>query len=144
MRLTVVSAGSRSLGPLDAIVDRTTWDPRTFSQILADADVGIMPLYDTEFSRGKCAYKVLQYGAAALPVVGSPVGTNATVLAELGGAAPGPGEWVDAVASVFDASASTRMSLGDAARRAVEESYSFEAWETRWRVAVGVGSASGE
>jgi glycosyltransferase involved in cell wall biosynthesis len=138
MRLTVVSSGSRSLGPLDAIVDRAAWTAGTFSRILADADVGIMPLYDTEFSRGKCAYKLLQYGAAALPVVGSPVGTNAAVLAGLGGSAPARGEWADALAAVFDASASARTNLGVAARRAVEESYSFAAWEARWRSAVGV------
>jgi glycosyltransferase involved in cell wall biosynthesis len=137
LRLTVVSAGSASLGGLDAMVDRISWSPLTFADLLCDADVGIMPLFDTEFSRGKCAYKLLQYAAAALPVVGSPVGTNAAVLADLGGAAPAREEWVDAVAAVIDGSAAARTRLGRLARAGVEESYSFTAWEERWRAAVG-------
>ena len=125
-------------------MDRVPWDPGTSAQILADADVGIMPLHDTEFTRGKCGYKLLQYGAAGLPVVGSPVGANAGVLAALGGAAPASGEWVDAVTGVLDAGASERRDLGDTARRGVETSYSFGAWESRWRYAVTGESAVGE
>jgi glycosyltransferase involved in cell wall biosynthesis len=138
MRLTVVSAGSASLGALDPMVDRVAWHPLTFSQALSDADVGIMPLQDTEFSRGKCGYKLLQYAAAALPVVGSPVGANAAVLAALGGEAPRDAEWVDALACIVEASASARMAMGGRARHAVEESFSFTAWADRWRDAVGV------
>ncbi len=79
-RLRVVSAGRRSLGPLEAMTDRVTWTPSSFASSLADADVGIGPLVDDAQARGKCAYKLLQYGAAALPVVGSPIGANASVL----------------------------------------------------------------
>ena len=128
-RLTLISAGRLPLGELEAMTDRVDWDgPRT-DALLAEADCGIMPLPDTPFARGKCAYKLLQYGAAGLPTVASPVGVNARVLDELGGlAAPDAESWVPALVDLLRAGDADRRAAGAAARRAVEERYSFAAW----------------
>lgn len=128
-RLTLVSAGQRPLGELDSMTDRVQWDgPRT-DALLAEADCGIMPLPDTPFTRGKCAYKLLQYGAAGLPVVASPVGVNAGVIQELRGhAAEDLDSWVSAVVDLLQEPEPARRERGLAARRAVEELYSFAAW----------------
>ncbi|CCH88127.1 Glycosyl transferase group 1 [Modestobacter italicus] len=128
-RLLVISAGNRPLGDLDAMVDRVTWaGPRT-DALLVEADCGIMPLPDTPFTRGKCAYKLLQYGAAGLPVCASPVGVNAQVVDQLGGcAATDHGAWVDALTGLLTEPAADRRARGRGARRAVEEHYSFGAW----------------
>ena len=76
----MISGGNRSLGTLDGMIERVEWSPRGFAAELAAADVGLAPLRDDEFARGKYAYKSIQYGAAALPIVGSPVGTNRHVI----------------------------------------------------------------
>jgi glycosyltransferase involved in cell wall biosynthesis len=57
-------------------VERVPWSSATEAESLAGAHIGIMPLTDDEWARGKCAFKLLQYMAAALPCVASPVGAN--------------------------------------------------------------------
>jgi glycosyltransferase involved in cell wall biosynthesis len=128
-RLTVISAGDRSLGELDAMTDRVQWAGPATDALLAEADCGLMPLPDDPWTRGKCAYKLLQYAAAGLPVVGSPVGVNAQVLEQLDGfAATDVESWVETVVGVLEASEADRRAHGLAARRGVEEHYSYAAW----------------
>ncbi len=136
-RLTVVSAGRRPLGELEVMTDRETWDgPRT-DALLAGADCGIMPLPDTPFTRGKCAYKLLQYGAAGLPAVASPVGVNAGVIGRLDGLpAEDTDSWVDALIGLLQEPEAARRARGEAARRAVERHYSFGAWQSEFRRAL--------
>lgn len=137
LTLRVISRGQRSFGPLDEIVERVDWHPETFGAQLADADAGLMPLPDTEFTRGKCAYKLLQYGAAALPVIGSPVGVNREVIEQLGGlAASNAAEWESTVRSIHASKSAERQGMGEQARRAVDASYSFEAWAPQWKEAM--------
>jgi glycosyltransferase involved in cell wall biosynthesis len=137
MRLTVVSAGDAELGPLDAIVDRVAWSPQTFGAVLADADLGLMPTPDSAWSRGKCGYKLLQYGAAGLPMMGDPVGVNAEILRRGDGIAPeSADDWADALTGFFSESATRRAERGAAGHRTVRDHYSFSAWESVWRQAV--------
>lgn len=144
LRLTVISAGSQSLGALDPVIDRRPWSESTFRSDLAGADFGIMPLTDTPYTRGKCAYKLLQYAAAGLPVIGSPVGANERAIDLLGGySAATQDEWYAAGAAVLEMSASARRAHGEKARAAVTEHYSFGAWEPRWRAAMGLPDGSG-
>ena len=125
------------------MVDRVQWAPATFAQELARADLGLMPLRDDEWSRGKCAYKLLQYGAAALPLVGSPVGANREVLSRAEGLAPrSVDDWYDAMVQLLEESDESRARRGRAARRAVEENYSFRSWEPTWVEAVGLAAAA--
>jgi glycosyltransferase involved in cell wall biosynthesis len=132
-RLTVVSGGQRSLEELDVMTDRVTWDGSRTDALLADADCGIMPLPDNPFSRGKCAYKLLQYGAAGLPAVASPIGVNADVIGQLDGLAPAAADcWVDALLGVLREPEARRRARGEAARRAVEDHYSFDAWQSEF------------
>ena len=57
-------------------VERIAWSAQTEAESLAAAHIGVMPLTDDAWSRGKCAFKLLQYMAASLPCVASPVGAN--------------------------------------------------------------------
>jgi glycosyltransferase involved in cell wall biosynthesis len=143
-RLTVIGdpeVRSPLLGPM---VDVVAWSEQVQHDALADADVGIMPLEDDPYSRGKCGYKLLQYSAAGLPSVGSPVGTNASILRSLGQAgATGPDEWYDALAALLAAPAERRAELGRTARARVESEFSFDSWETRWLEAVGLDRTAG-
>jgi glycosyltransferase involved in cell wall biosynthesis len=88
-------------------------------------DVGLMPLEDDEWSRGKCGLKALQYMALGIPPVVSPVGVNATIVrdGENGFHARNEAEWVDRIELLLR-NPELRARLGAEARRTVEESYS--------------------
>ncbi len=60
----------------DVAVEPVLWSSATEADALAGAHIGVMPLSDDAWARGKCAFKLLQYMAAALPCVASPVGAN--------------------------------------------------------------------
>jgi glycosyltransferase involved in cell wall biosynthesis len=90
----------RSLDP--ARVRNLAWSANGECAALAQMSVGLMPLPDTEWTRGKCSFKMLQYMACGIPAVVSPVGTNIEVLAhgELGIGARTKDEWVDALVTI--------------------------------------------
>jgi glycosyltransferase involved in cell wall biosynthesis len=97
---------------------------------LSSFDVGIMPLPDTEWARGKCGYKLLQYFSAGVPAIASPVGVNSSIVGndeQRGLLASTLEEWRSALATlVTDAKA--RAEMGSNARRFVEREYSYERW----------------
>lgn len=137
-RVRVVSAASSAAVPgLEGLMDRVRWSPDTFPGELSSADVGLAPLRDDPFARGKCAYKLLQYAATGLPMVGSPVGANQLALDRFSGwPATSRDEWVDALCEAIGASAATRAERGTRAAAAVQQHYSFRAWASEWRSAV--------
>jgi glycosyltransferase involved in cell wall biosynthesis len=61
-------------------VEYKTWSASTEVDDIRGFDVGIMPLEDTPWTRGKCSFKMLQYMACGVPAIVSPVGTNTDVL----------------------------------------------------------------
>jgi glycosyltransferase involved in cell wall biosynthesis len=77
-RLLVVADGTPRLPGVDAEV--VPWTEPGEADLLRRMDVGLMPLTDDPWSRGKCAFKLLQYGATGIPSVASPVGANLSVL----------------------------------------------------------------
>ncbi|MCQ2377961.1 MAG: glycosyltransferase [Victivallaceae bacterium] len=106
------------------------WDPATQETLLAKSHVGIMPLDDGAFARGKSAYKLIQYLGAGIPAVASPVGENRFVLAEneTGCFARDPGEWCDAIVS-FSADPRRAEKFGAAARLAAKRYLRDALWE---------------
>jgi glycosyltransferase involved in cell wall biosynthesis len=122
---------------------RTPWSLEMVSTIGERWDVGVMPLADGVYERAKCGYKLLQYGAAGLPSIGSPVGVNARLLDDLDGLAPVDASgWIEALRTVLTEPASRRARRG-LAGRAVAAAHSYERWEPAWRDAVGIGAAGG-
>ncbi len=114
---------------LDGIpVDYRPWSEEQEAAELGGFSVGVMPLLDDPWTRGKCAFKLLQYGAASLPAVASPVGANRDVIQEgvTGYFARNPEEWQGRLEELLDSPA-RREEMGRAARRLVEERYSLAA-----------------
>jgi glycosyltransferase involved in cell wall biosynthesis len=85
-------------------IEKIQWSPDTEKQYLANADIGIMPLDDSEYSRGKCAFKLLQYMAAGLPCIASPVGANCDVVThgDNGYLASTPEEWTETLSLLIN------------------------------------------
>jgi glycosyltransferase involved in cell wall biosynthesis len=126
MRLRVVGAPvPERFAGLPA--ESRAWSEATEIAQICAFDVGIMPLDDTPWERGKCAYKLLQVMAAGRPVVASPVGANRQVVRHgiNGFLADSTEEWITALKSCA-ADTELRRRLGAAARRTVEETYSLD------------------
>jgi glycosyltransferase involved in cell wall biosynthesis len=140
-RLTLIGTTRPTLGTLEGIVDRVTWSEANQRTGLAEIDLGIAPLPDEPYERGKCGYKLLQYAAAATPAIGSPIGVNSEILSRFDWPAPtGVDDWADAIMSVLASSTAARARLGQGAREAVGLEYSYAAWLPLWRQAVGLAS----
>lgn len=73
------------------------WTKETYVEEMANFTIGIMPLINTEFNRGKCGFKLIQYLNMKKPVVASPVGVNKEIVYGNGILADKEEEWVDAI-----------------------------------------------
>ena len=99
----LIATGARPMQIPDVDVEVRSWSEQTEVRDLCEADVGVMPLPDEPWARGKCAFKLIQYMAVGLPTVCSPVGANAEVVTpETGLFATGPDEWVTALKALRD------------------------------------------
>ncbi|MBK6342437.1 MAG: glycosyltransferase family 4 protein [Flavobacteriales bacterium] len=109
------------------------WRKDTELDDLRAMDIGIMPLPDDEWARGKCGLKGLQYMALGIPTLMSPVGVNSEIIQDgVNGYLPRTTEeWVDSLARLI-ADADLRRRMGEEARRTVEERYSTRAWRDRY------------
>jgi glycosyltransferase involved in cell wall biosynthesis len=104
------------------------WKKDTEVKDLQEIDIGIMPLPDDEWSKGKCGLKGLQYMALAIPTIMSPVGVNGTIIQDAvnGFLAGTTEEWVNKLSKLIE-SASLRKEIGEKGRETVVSSYSVEA-----------------
>jgi glycosyltransferase involved in cell wall biosynthesis len=103
------------------------WDEATETSEIHGFDLGIMPLPDEPFERGKCGYKLIQYMACGLPVVASPVGKNKEIVEHgvNGFWASTEAEWLSAL-SIMRADKKKRILMGAAGRKKVEHEYSLK------------------
>lgn len=137
VRVVMVGAeGPDTVNRENCIVDRIPWSKSTEATLLASFDVGIVPLCDTPWEHGKCAYKLLQYGATGVAAIGSPVGVAGSILASVNApiASTIP-EWEAALRDllVFQ---EERRRLGRDLRSHVLKHYSYDSWQTDWIAAV--------
>lgn len=124
-RVVVVGGGRFEADGVE--VEHRPWRSATETADLADFDVGLMPLPDAEWERGKCGLKALQYMALGVPAIVSPVGVNASIVrdGENGLVAATGDDWERALGSLLSDPAA-RARLGAAGRRTVETEYSAE------------------
>ena len=123
--LRVIGGESVRLPGVD--VEPVLWTSGIEAVRISECDVGIMPLRDSPWEQGKCSYKLIQYMAAGLPTVSSPVGANLDVVVngETGLFAATPDAWVDHL-EVLLREAAMRKRLGEAGRARVEVRYCLQ------------------
>ena len=111
----------------------TRWYPGVECLVLPYWDVGVMPLGDGEWERGKCSFKALQYMAAGLSVVVSPVGMNAELLnqGDIGYGPKSREEWSEALVTLLRNRSYCRF-LGQNGRLLAENCYSLDSVSDRW------------
>ena len=114
------------LAPMPA--EHVTWRLESLIDDLHRIDIGIMPLADTEWNRGKCGGKIVQYMSIGIPSVNSPVGINSEIIEEgvNGCLAAGRDEWVDKLGRLIE-DAGLRRRMGENARTTAEERFSNQA-----------------
>lgn len=103
-------------------VEKHIWSLDTQCSDLLECDIGLAPLPDNRFTRGKCGFKILQYLAAGLPVVASPVGVNGDFIhkSRAGLIAATPEQWKNAIVKMVQ-DAALRNQLGQNTRQFVQQ-----------------------
>lgn len=102
-------------------VEKRPWSEQTQAADLVTSDIGLAPLPDNRFTRGKCGFKILQYAAAGLPVVASPVGVNRDYVRDnvTGYLASDTEEWADRISRLVE-NAQLRKNMGQSACESVK------------------------
>ncbi|HIO50410.1 TPA: glycosyltransferase [Candidatus Poribacteria bacterium] len=125
VRFVAVGASEESV--CDLPMEAKPWSEETEIQSIRGFDIGIMPLVDDPWERGKCGYKLIQYMACGVPVVASPVGVNKDIV-EPGGngyLAQDLHDWAQALRRLMS-DKELRQRLGDNGRQQVEARYSLQ------------------
>lgn len=136
-RCRVVVVADRAPDMPGVEVEFHSWSLEKEVDEIRAMDVGIMPLPDSPWTRGKCGYKLILYLACGVPAVASPVGVNADVIAheQSGFLAGDDGEWEQALLQVLR-DAHLRKQFGERGRADMIEQYSIDAWKERFLEAV--------
>jgi glycosyltransferase involved in cell wall biosynthesis len=108
-------------------VERHRWSQATEAAVLASCDIGVMPLTDTPWERGKCGLKLIQFMACYLPVVASAVGANLEIVEEGGSGflVKSPAGWKSALERLAG-DKELRQQMGSRGREIVEERYNLQ------------------
>lgn len=132
IRVRAVGAGRAAEADRFDGLELVEWSEESEIAEVQGMDIGIMPLIDAPFERGKCGYKLIQYMACGIPTVASPVGVNATIVepGRNGFLATGEGEWRAALMELIDDLA-LRRRLGLEGRQKAVESFSLQSQAPR-------------
>jgi len=103
------------------------WSLDTEVPSILQFDIGIMPLANSPWAKGKCAYKLIQYMACGIPVIASPVGMNSEVVSPgaNGYLAHDPTSWIEKLEILIQDQA-LRKKLGYQGRKDVEEKFTLQ------------------
>jgi hypothetical protein len=125
VRLEVVGGEAPRLNGIEVL--ERAWSPEVEQLVLGGMDIGLMPLDDTPWARGKCAYKALQYMASGVPGIVSDVGISAQVAAGAGWVADSEAQWVEGLHLLAD-DPDLRCRLGAVGRQRIERDFSPAHW----------------
>jgi glycosyltransferase involved in cell wall biosynthesis len=124
LRLTVIADATLPDPPLP--VEHIPWSVQAEAAALCRGDIGIAPMPADPWTQGKCGFKIVQYMAAGLPVIASPVGSQSDLVADGTGLLPQRLEdWPAAIKAMAD-DPTARQRMGAAGRARAEERYSLQ------------------
>lgn len=111
---------------------RIPWSNETEAPELGKIDIGIMPLYDDKFERGKCGFKLIQYMGCSKPLLSSPVGVNEIMVDQgvNGYSCITPSDWKEHLLQLLK-DQNLRSKMGEAGRIDYEQKYTQESWGPR-------------
>jgi glycosyltransferase involved in cell wall biosynthesis len=119
--LTLLTIADETLADTPLPVEHRAWSAYTEAASLVEGDIGIAPTPTDPWTLGKCGFKIVQYMAAGLPVVASPVGANAELVREGGtGYLPQTDEAWAAAIQLLAGEVEQRRQMGRAGRARVE------------------------
>ncbi len=119
----LVTVGAPPLDLPGVPLEQHDWTLDSEARLIESFHIGVMPLSDTPWERGKCGYKLIQYMASGRPVVASPVGVNPQIVGDdVGFLAADETAWLHAFRALGEAP-ERRAEMGRAGRRLVEENY---------------------
>jgi glycosyltransferase involved in cell wall biosynthesis len=129
MPVRFVAVGANPEDFEGTLVEAWPWSEESEVASVQQFDIGIMPLVDSPWERGKCGYKLIQYMACGVPVVASPVGVNVEIVEEgkNGRLADLTEQWELALRELLTGGSTVRKNLGNAGRELVEKRYSAKA-----------------
>jgi len=109
------------------------WSNATETEIIESFDIGIMPLPDDQWVKGKCGLKGLSYMALEVPTIMSNIGVNTEIIIDgiNGYLASTEDEWIIKLSQLID-SYELRKQLGSNARKTVQENYSVDSQKNRY------------
>lgn len=127
VRLHIIGPKEKPQTAEHLAVTMIPWTEDTEAQNIRTFDVGIMPLDDTPWERGKCGYKLIQYMASGIPVIASGVGVNKEIVdsGQNGFIANSHNEWLEAL-KYFCLNRSMLQEMGQKGRTKAEEKYSLQ------------------
>jgi glycosyltransferase involved in cell wall biosynthesis len=125
VRISLIGANKIKINGVS--INHIQWDENTEVEEISKFDIGIMPLPDNPWERGKCGFKLIQYLSCNLPVIGSPVGVNRDIIQNgiNGFQANSTDEWIRYIRLLKD-DKELRLKMGRNGRRLVEEKYSLQ------------------
>ena len=131
LQLKIISDKSLELDGVHVVNE--PWQAENEQEQLASFDIGIMPLWDSLWTRGKCGFKILQYMGAGLPVVASDVGVNGEIVSagQNGFLARNEAEWVEAISQLVQ-QPQLRRSFGANGRALIEQKFSLDTYAARY------------
>lgn len=123
VRFVIIGGKAPEIPNVEVI--EVAWDENTEVELINQFDVGVMPLPDDDWARGKCAFKLIQYMACGVPVIASPVGANIEVVSKDCGLLAGSSEeWLESLRWLRD-NPLAREKIGILGRARVVEHYSL-------------------
>jgi glycosyltransferase involved in cell wall biosynthesis len=113
-------------------VEYIAWSAETENEELSKANLGIMPLHDSYWEKGKCGFKLIQYMASGIPVVSSNLPANKEIIEEgiNGFVVNSENEWIDKL--MFLLNSSNAKELGLSGRKRIETNYSYQVWGSKY------------
>jgi glycosyltransferase involved in cell wall biosynthesis len=131
--IKIVLVGSGSVEAPGVLVETQEWSEETEIEYITSFDVGIMPLENSPWERGKCGIKLIQYMGCGKPVVASPVGMNTEIITHdrNGLFAKSNDEWAESLLRLND-NQKLAKEMGREGRKLVVSQYSLQSAKYRW------------